>query len=68
MPKRVKEEEKTEKIIRALLKLPENRKCMNCNVLVRQTFSFTEILIIFVVFIVSWFNNSTTAAAFRWLY
>ena len=25
-----KEEEKNEKLIRALLKLPENRKCVNC--------------------------------------
>lgn len=31
MVKKVKEEEKIEKIIRGLLKLPENRRCINCN-------------------------------------
>lgn len=29
-----KEDEKNEKIIRGLLKLPGNRKCINCNILV----------------------------------
>ncbi|KAF8715698.1 hypothetical protein HU200_026640 [Digitaria exilis] len=31
MGSRVKEEERNEKIIRGLLKLPENRRCINCN-------------------------------------
>ncbi|XP_042490602.1 methyl-CpG-binding domain protein 6 [Macadamia integrifolia] len=31
MASRVKEDEKNEKIIRGLLKLPANRRCMNCN-------------------------------------
>ncbi|KAA8525323.1 hypothetical protein F0562_007178 [Nyssa sinensis] len=31
MPHPVKEEERIERIIRGLLKLPENRRCMNCN-------------------------------------
>ncbi|GMQ03332.1 hypothetical protein CsSME_00049170 [Camellia sinensis var. sinensis] len=31
MPIRVKEEERIERIIRNLLKLPENRRCINCN-------------------------------------
>ncbi|XP_042382714.1 probable ADP-ribosylation factor GTPase-activating protein AGD14 isoform X1 [Zingiber officinale] len=31
MANRVKEDEKNEKIIRGLLKLPANRKCINCN-------------------------------------
>ncbi|EPS61339.1 hypothetical protein M569_13457, partial [Genlisea aurea] len=31
MANRVKEDEKNEKIIRNLLKLPENRRCINCN-------------------------------------
>ncbi|RWW61203.1 hypothetical protein BHE74_00031760 [Ensete ventricosum] len=35
MANRVKEDEKNEKIIRGLLKLPTNRRCINCNNLVR---------------------------------
>ncbi|KAL2517656.1 ArfGap/RecO-like zinc finger domain-containing protein [Abeliophyllum distichum] len=31
MPQRVKEEERIERTIRDLLKLPENRRCINCN-------------------------------------
>ncbi|KAA8523092.1 hypothetical protein F0562_009515 [Nyssa sinensis] len=31
MANRVKEDEKNERIIRSLLKLPENRRCINCN-------------------------------------
>ncbi|XP_059644462.1 probable ADP-ribosylation factor GTPase-activating protein AGD14 [Cornus florida] len=31
MTNRMKEEERIEKIIRGLLKLPENRRCINCN-------------------------------------
>ncbi|BBH08398.1 Nuclear shuttle protein-interacting GTPase [Prunus dulcis] len=31
MASRVKEDEKNERIIRSLLKLPENRRCINCN-------------------------------------
>lgn len=31
-----KEDEKNERIIRGLLKLPENRRCINCNSLVRR--------------------------------
>ncbi|KAL2544766.1 NSP (nuclear shuttle protein)-interacting GTPase [Forsythia ovata] len=31
MPQRVKEEERIERNIRDLLKLPENRRCINCN-------------------------------------
>lgn len=34
MANRVKEDEKNEKIIRSLLKLPENKRCINCNSLV----------------------------------
>lgn len=34
MASRVKEDEKNEKIIRSLLKLPENKRCINCNSLV----------------------------------
>ncbi|KDP32306.1 hypothetical protein JCGZ_13231 [Jatropha curcas] len=33
MASRVKEDEKNERIIRGLLKLPENRRCINCNCL-----------------------------------
>jgi hypothetical protein len=33
-----KEEEKAERIIRGLLKLPENRRCINCNALVLNSF------------------------------
>ncbi|KAL9242379.1 hypothetical protein vseg_016386 [Gypsophila vaccaria] len=33
MASRVKEDERNERIIRSLLKLPGNRKCINCNVL-----------------------------------
>ena len=35
MTSRMKGDEKNEKIIRGLLKLPENRRCINCNNLVR---------------------------------
>ncbi|RWW52388.1 hypothetical protein BHE74_00041192 [Ensete ventricosum] len=38
----VKEEEKNEKIIRGLLKLPANRRCINCNSLVRL-FTFPDL-------------------------
>lgn len=38
MANRVKEDEKNERIIRGLLKLPENRRCINCNSLVRFHF------------------------------
>ncbi|CAN8327037.1 unnamed protein product [Cochlearia groenlandica] len=31
MGSRIKEDERTEKAIRSLLKLPENRRCINCN-------------------------------------
>lgn len=34
MASRLKEDEKNERIIRGLLKLPENRRCINCNSLV----------------------------------
>lgn len=37
MASRVKEDEKNERIIRGLLKLPENRRCINCNSLVRNS-------------------------------
>jgi hypothetical protein len=44
MGSRVKEDERNEKIIRGLLKLPGNRRCINCNSLVssgsRKCFSF----------------------------
>ncbi|KZV31640.1 hypothetical protein F511_00444 [Dorcoceras hygrometricum] len=33
MPPRIKEEERIEKIIRGLLKQPENKRCINCNIL-----------------------------------
>ncbi|KAI4379427.1 hypothetical protein MLD38_005729 [Melastoma candidum] len=36
MANRVKEDEKNERIIRGLLKLPENRRCINCNSLCPQ--------------------------------
>lgn len=36
MANRVKEDEKNERIIRNLLKLPDNRRCINCNSLVPQ--------------------------------
>lgn len=32
--KKIKEDDKIERTIRALLKLPENRRCINCNLLV----------------------------------
>lgn len=38
MGSRMKEDERTEKAIRSLLKLPENRRCINCNSLVGTTF------------------------------
>jgi hypothetical protein len=38
MANRVKEDEKNERIIRGLLKLAENRRCMNCNSLVCYLF------------------------------
>lgn len=34
MGNKIKEDERIEGIIRSLLKLPENRKCINCNSLV----------------------------------
>jgi hypothetical protein len=34
MASRVKEDERHEKIIRGLLKLPANKRCINCNNLV----------------------------------
>lgn len=34
MAGRVKEDERNERVIRGLLKLPENRRCINCNSLV----------------------------------
>lgn len=34
MANRIKEDEKNERAIRALLKLPDNRRCINCNSLV----------------------------------
>lgn len=34
MASRVKEDEKNERIIRGLLKLPDNKRCINCNSLV----------------------------------
>lgn len=36
MSQRKKEEERRERIIRGLLKLPENKRCINCNQLVRE--------------------------------
>lgn len=38
MANRVKEDEKHERIIRGLLKLQENRRCINCNSLVHSYF------------------------------
>jgi hypothetical protein len=38
MGSRVKEEERNERAIRALLKLPGNRRCINCNSLVSSIF------------------------------
>jgi hypothetical protein len=35
MASRVKEDEKNERVIRGLLKLPANKRCINCNNLVR---------------------------------
>ena len=34
MASRVKEDEKNERVIRGLLKLPANKRCINCNNLV----------------------------------
>ena len=63
MANRVKEDEKNERIIRGLLKLRENRRCINCNSLVRffcfcflnflvASFSYTGVLIlIFILFV-----------------
>lgn len=45
MANRVKEDEKNERIIRGLLKLAENRRCMNCNSLVCYLFSFSAITV-----------------------
>ncbi|GMP55284.1 hypothetical protein CsSME_00020145 [Camellia sinensis var. sinensis] len=42
MPIRVKEEERIERIIRNLLKLPENRRCINCNSLQAREIYFKE--------------------------
>lgn len=51
MANRMKEDEKNEKIIRGLLKLPANRRCINCNNLVRSLVSlslyFSRILLSF---------------------
>lgn len=43
MSNRMKEEERIERIIRNLLKLPENRRCINCNSLVRIWFSHFQL-------------------------
>lgn len=40
MANRMKEDEKNERIIRGLLKLPENRRCINCNSLVSKLYPF----------------------------
>lgn len=45
-----KEEERNEKIIRGLMKLPPNRRCINCNSLVNSTFLFDFYLIFFFFF------------------
>lgn len=44
MANRVKEDEKNERIIRGLLKLPENRRCINCNSLVSAFYVFLSVL------------------------
>ncbi|KAL6215190.1 hypothetical protein ACLB2K_014621 [Fragaria x ananassa] len=36
MGNRIREEEKIERIIRSLLKLPENKRCINCNSLIQD--------------------------------
>lgn len=46
--KKIKEDDKTERTIRALLKLPENKRCINCNLLVR--FSLLYLYILYVYF------------------
>lgn len=38
MASRIKEDEKNERTIRSLLKLPDNRRCINCNSLVCYLF------------------------------
>lgn len=45
MANRLKEDEKNERIIRVLLKLPENRRCINCNGLVSYSWLCCDILI-----------------------
>lgn len=42
MAGRVKEDEKNERIIRGLLKQPENRRCINCNSLVCFSLLFID--------------------------
>ncbi|RRT52720.1 hypothetical protein B296_00003686, partial [Ensete ventricosum] len=44
MASRVKEDEKNERIIRGLLKLPANRRCINCNSLVLLLISISSSL------------------------
>lgn len=44
-----KQEEKIEKIIRGLMKLPPNRRCINCNSLVNSTFCSSLVLAVIVL-------------------
>lgn len=48
MGNKVKEDERIEGIIRGLLKLPENRRCINCNSLV-YPFSLLELFICLII-------------------
>ena len=46
---KMKEDERNEKIIHSLLKLPPNRKCINCNSLVSSRFPFYFIVFMWVI-------------------
>jgi hypothetical protein len=43
MASRMKEDEKNEQIIRGLLKLPANKRCINCNILVSPLARFLDL-------------------------
>jgi hypothetical protein len=49
MASRVKEDEKNERVIRGLLKLPANKRCINCNNLVRFPCWLRRLLLLNVV-------------------
>jgi hypothetical protein len=49
MASRMKEDERNERIIRGLLKLPANKRCINCNNLVSLSVRFLRLLLLNVV-------------------